>query len=95
MIDITKALNSLYPNSAWSLSGDDYDGLEWFDESIPKPTREELEAEALRLKPIFECQQNRAKEYPSFADQFDLLYHGGFDAWKAAIDVVKNKYPKG
>jgi len=37
----------------------------------------------------------RAAEYPSFADQFDLLYHGGYDAWKAAIDAVKNKYPKG
>lgn len=37
----------------------------------------------------------RAKEYPSTADQFDLLYHGGYDAWKAAIDAVKNKYPKG
>lgn len=37
----------------------------------------------------------RAAEYPSFADQFDLLYHGGLDAWKAAIDAVKAKYPKG
>lgn len=39
--------------------------------------------------------EKRAAEYPSFADQFDLLYHGGYDAWKAAIDAVKNKYPKG
>jgi hypothetical protein len=38
--------------------------------------------------------EKRAAEYPSFADQFDLLYHGGYDAWKAAIDEVKNKYPK-
>ena len=37
----------------------------------------------------------RKAEYPSFADQFDLLYHGGYDAWKAAIDSVKAKYPKG
>ena len=36
----------------------------------------------------------RATEYPSFGDQFDLLYHGGYDVWKAAIDVVKTKYPK-
>lgn len=36
----------------------------------------------------------RAAEYPSFADQFDLLYHGGYDAWKSAIDAVKAKYPK-
>jgi hypothetical protein len=36
----------------------------------------------------------RASEYPSFADQFDLLYHGGYDAWKTEIDKVKEKYPK-
>lgn len=36
----------------------------------------------------------RAAEYPSFADQFDLLYHGGYDAWKAQIQAVKDKYPK-
>jgi hypothetical protein len=36
----------------------------------------------------------RAAKYPSFADQFDLLYHGGMDAWKAAIDAVKQEYPK-
>ena len=41
-----------------------------------------------------EYQRQRAAEYPSFADQFDLLYHGGYDVWKAAIDEVKNKYPK-
>ena len=38
--------------------------------------------------------EQRARAYPSFADQFDLLYHGGYDAWKAAIDVVKQEYPK-
>ncbi len=94
MLDLTKALVSLYPGSLWTLSGDDYDGLNWLDENIPKPTKEELEAEAARLQPIEECQQNRAKAYPSFADQFDLLYHGGYDAWKAAIDAVKAQYPK-
>lgn len=41
-----------------------------------------------------EYQRQRAAEYPSFADQFDLLYHGGYDAWKAEIDAVKTKYPK-
>jgi hypothetical protein len=39
--------------------------------------------------------KKREAEYPSYADQFDLLYHGGYDAWKAAIDAVKTKYPKG
>ena len=37
----------------------------------------------------------RAAEYPAIVDQLDLLYHGGMDAWKAAIQTVKDKYPKG
>ena len=36
----------------------------------------------------------RAQAYPSIADQLDLMYHGGYDAWKAAIDAVKQEYPK-
>jgi hypothetical protein len=38
--------------------------------------------------------ENRAKEYPSIADQLDTLYHSGLDAWKAEIKTVKDKYPK-
>lgn len=38
--------------------------------------------------------EKRASEYPSFADQFDLIYHNGIDAWKAVIQSVKDKYPK-
>jgi hypothetical protein len=37
----------------------------------------------------------RAAEYPSITEQLDTLYHGGYDAWKAEIQAVKNKYPKG
>lgn len=37
----------------------------------------------------------RANEYPSIVDQLDTLYHGGYDAWKAEIEAIKNKYPKG
>jgi hypothetical protein len=36
----------------------------------------------------------RADAYPSIADQLDLLYHGGMDAWKAAITAVKEEFPK-
>ena len=36
----------------------------------------------------------RAAAYPSFADQFDSIFHGGLDAWKAEIQAVKTKYKK-
>jgi hypothetical protein len=42
-----------------------------------------------------EYQGKRAAEYPSFADQFDKIYHDGIDEWKKVIKAVKDKYPKG
>lgn len=37
---------------------------------------------------------NRYQAYPSIADQLDMIYHQGIDAWKAKITEIKNKYPK-
>ena len=35
----------------------------------------------------------RKKEYPSWQDQLDKMYHD-FDRWKNDIHTIKNKYPK-
>lgn len=95
--DITSALQSLRPGALWAVRGFSYDGIEWLDTEQDCPTEQEIETEILRLQAEYdalEYQRLRVKEYPSFADQFDLLYHGGYDAWKASIDEIKNKYPK-
>jgi hypothetical protein len=95
--DITHALQTLRPGAVWSISGIEYKDLNWLDENQTKPSEEEVNVEIQRLQSEYdakEYQRLRAKEYPAFADQFDLLYHGGYDAWKTAIDVIKNKYPK-
>jgi hypothetical protein len=39
--------------------------------------------------------QQRTNEYPSIVDQLDTLYHEGYEGWKAKIETIKNKYPKG
>lgn len=97
-MSITRALLNIRPGAQWELNGDTYEGLVWRDGNTQeKPTKEEIDAEVVRLENEYinnEYQRQRAKEYPSFADQFDLLYHGGYDAWKASIDAVKSKYPK-
>jgi hypothetical protein len=62
-----------------------------------KPSWSTLQAELDRVEKDYQdkqYQRDRAAEYPSFAEQFDTLYHGGYDAWKATIDSVKAKYPK-
>jgi hypothetical protein len=97
MYDLPAALMSLTPGASWSLNGDEYEGLVWLDTVQTKPTKAECLAEIARLKTEYdnkEYQRLRAKEYPTFAEQFDLLYHGGLSDWQAAIQAVKDKYPK-
>jgi hypothetical protein len=38
--------------------------------------------------------EKRSQAYPSVVDQLDLLYHGGYDTWKSAIQTVKERFPK-
>jgi len=52
------------------------------------------QAELEYQEEVNEYQRQRAAEYPSYADQFDQIYHEGVDAWKASIQEVKDKYPK-
>lgn len=37
---------------------------------------------------------HRRFNYPSIPDQLDILFHEGYDGWKAVIQAVKDKYPK-
>jgi hypothetical protein len=94
MIDFTQALKSLYSDCRWEQHGYDYDGLVWHEKNIPKPTEAELTAECERLEILNAHVVPRRNEYPSIEKQLDTLYHGGYDAWKAEITAIKNKYPK-
>jgi hypothetical protein len=43
-MDIVKILSNNYSGKIWTLVGNDYEGLDWQDES-PKPTKAKLESE--------------------------------------------------
>jgi hypothetical protein len=95
MIQLINAINSLVPDAEVCVRGDE---IEWITTPLDKPTREEINAELARLQDEYnanEYQRKRASEYPSFAEQFDLLYHGGYETWRSSIDEIKAKYPKG
>lgn len=97
-MDLAKTLESLRPGSQWSLNGNTYEGITWFDNNeLPIPTKEEILAEGERLQQEWEnnqYQRDRQREYPSFGDQLDTIYHQGLDAWREEINKVKEKYPK-
>ena len=71
--------------------------LHWDAKLGVQPTQEQLDAAwatKLAQDAAVAYKGKRAAEYPSIADQLDLLFHGGIDGWKAAIQAVKDKYPK-
>ena len=97
MIDKANALQSLRPNAQWVLRGDD---LEWLDTNQTQPTEAEIQAEVTRLQAEYDTQayaRSRVQEYPPIGDQLDALFKAGvFPAdMAAAIQAVKDKYPKG
>jgi hypothetical protein len=77
--------------------------LQWFDPSVTKPTKEEILAERARLQAELdstEYQRLRQPEYPPLADLADAIYwqaegdESKMTAYLAAVDAVKQKYPK-
>lgn len=48
-VTLARALQSLRPNMRWSILGDTYEGLQWHEDNVDKPTEEEVMAEYQRL----------------------------------------------
>jgi tRNA A37 N6-isopentenylltransferase MiaA len=96
-ISISDAIISLRPGVEFVVRGDD---LEWLDTEQTRPTDAEIEAEVARLQADYEAKQyqrNRAAEYPSVNDYLDGIVKGDqaqIDAYIAACQAVKTKYPK-
>ena len=91
---ISQAVRKLVPGATYNVRKQK---LEWTDKEKTEPTQSEIDAQIATNKTEWESkeyQRKRAPEYPSYADQFDLIYHSGVDAWKATIKATKDKYPK-
>ena len=87
---------NLKPNAGISI---DEHGIHWYGiEESEIPNQNNIDAEVARLQAEYDAkdyQRKRQQAYPSIADQLDILYHSGFDAWKSAIQAIKETYPKG
>ena len=97
---IPDALMSLTPGAEWTLSGDEYEGLDWISDDIEKPLQEEVYAEIARLQEEYDLmsyQRKRSVEYPNFLDYIDGVVKGDqdqIDSYIAKCLAVKEKYPK-
>lgn len=97
-MNIPKILAKCFPGAEWALSGEDYSGLEWLDDS-PKPSQAELEA----LWPEVEFQvateqveQKRQAAYQSEADPLFFKSQRGKaskDEWLAKVAEIDERFP--
>ena len=95
-MNIIKAILKINPTAEVSVSGNDINTIEWHNGTTPI-SKADIEAKMVEVQADYDAKQyqrDRAKEYPSMADQLDDIYHNGIDAWKTTIKTIKDKYPK-
>ena len=92
-----KAILSLVPNAQVNIYGND---VQWVNPVIAPVTDKQIDDEIARLQAEYEAKQyqrNRALEYPPITDYLDGVVKGNqaqIDAYIAACQAVKTKYPK-
>ena len=97
MYTLDEAIEALRPGASWIQYGTEYSGLRWLDETQTKPTEEEVVQKVAELtyqQEVEVYKEQRAREYPPYADQLDKIFHEGIDAWKVDIQAIKDRYPK-
>jgi hypothetical protein len=97
-MEITAILSDKYPDTQWVLDGDDYEGLEWLDDT-PKPTKKALESawpEVQHARAIKAVEIARQQAYKETADPLYFQWQRGEVTeaeWLAAVEAVKTAHP--
>jgi hypothetical protein len=92
-----QAIYNLYPNV---VSIDDGAGPMDKDGNLVPIVQSDYEAEVARLQAEYDSQayaRARAKSYPSWQEQMDMMYHDqteGSRTWLDAIEAIKEAHPK-
>lgn len=97
-MDIAMILTREFPKTLWSLVGNDYNKLDWQDET-PKPTKKQLEAlwPTVQYEVVYEqVEQARAQAYAQTSDPIFFEYQRGDKTeqeWLDAVQAVKDAHP--
>jgi len=98
MTDYAAVLVANYPGAQWSLSGNDYETLEWYDDT-PKPTQAELDAAWPQVdyqNQVAAVENARRADYEAQSDPLFFEWQRGDgteQAWLDAVAAVKAAHP--
>jgi hypothetical protein len=98
MTDYAAVLLATHPGAQWSLSDNDYDTLEWYDDT-PKPTQAELDAswpavQQTQAQAAVDAQRHAA--YVAESDPLFFQYQAGEiteQEWLDKRAEIKSRYP--
>jgi hypothetical protein len=93
-INICTAILALNPTAQFTVSGDDINTLEWYDNNPTNITNQQILTKQSELQVLEDVYVNRRNEYGTIVSQLDEIYHSGLDSWKARLATIKAKYPK-
>ena len=99
MTDIAKAILAINPNAEVTINADDINQIEWLNGTTPI-AKQTILAKQIELQAEYEAKQyqrDRQTQYPSIADQLDMLYWdkvNGTENWLNSIESVKSRFPK-
>ena len=92
-VKIANAILSINPNAEVVVRGDNIDNctIQW-DNNTAEISKADIKAKMEAIEYI----AKRQAEYPSIADQLDMIYHAkvGGDEFQSTIRAIKDKYPK-
>ena len=98
MTDYAAVLVANYPGAQWSLSDNDYDTLEWYDDT-PKPSQADLDAAWPTVEyndQIAAVEDARRADYEKQSDPLFFEWQRGDgteQAWLDAVAAVKAAHP--
>jgi len=98
MTDYAAVLTANYPTAQWAISGNDYDTLEWYDDT-PKPTQAELDAAWPTVdynNQVAAVENARRADYEATSDPLFFEWQRGDgteQAWLDAVAAVKAAHP--
>ena len=98
MTDYVAVLVANYPGAQWSLSGNDYAILEWYDDT-PKPSQADLDAAWPTVEyndQVAAVEDARRADYEKQSDPLFFEWQRGDgteQAWLDAVAAVKAAHP--
>jgi len=98
MASITDAILEIKSDAQISMVNEDINQITWHDDNPTNITNQQITDKQAELQVEYDAlayARAREKEYPTWQDQLDDIYHNGMDGWKTTIKVTKDKYPKG